>query len=59
MWSSHAYDSFCNIIKYDYDYLALLTNVIEYWYVFSKKVSMITTSTITEYAYSISGLDCL
>ena len=35
-------------MTYDYYYMALLTNVIEYEYVFSKKLFMITMSTITE-----------
>ena len=55
--SNHDYDSIFNVIEYNY--LALLTNVIKCEYVFSKKLFKITMSTITEYDPSMSGLDCL
>ena len=48
----HDYESFCDVNEYDYNYLALLTNVIEYDH--SKQLSTTTKSTITP---SSEGLD--
>jgi len=46
---------FGNVTKYEYDYLAVWINLIEYEY--SKSMCTITMDMITEYDYSISGLE--
>ena len=54
MKSNHDCDYFCNVIEYDYDYLALLTNVHKYVYDYSKKLSTFTMSMMIAYEYFIS-----
>jgi len=54
MKCNHDYGYFCNVIEYDYDYLALLTNVRKYEYDYSKKLPTFTM--IIEYYCFISDL---
>ena len=51
MKSNQVYNYFCIVIENNYNYLATLTNVIEYDY--RNSLSLIT-SMITEYYYTIS-----